>query len=387
MQEPDRRDWGLLWIAFLESFGTILLERGLYFYTHDLLKFSDSENLWLALSFGVFYVAGAFGSHAVSAKLGEKRLLVTSVLSLLLVHTLLTFFPNAGFLVLAFPVVGLLQGIKWPVVESYVAAGRTPKQLVASLARFNIAWALAVPPAVASSGLFAESTFPGSLFAAAALLNLGALALSRPLRARPLHLDRAHPERPEPGEMERLGALLRSARFSLLASYALLFLLAPLMPTVFDRLGLEVSRASAAASLLDAARVVAFYTLGAWTAWRGRALPLMLSVALLPVGFLLSLFGQTLSLVLVGELIFGAVSGYVYTAALYYALVVKNAAVDAGGVHESLIGLGFVLGPVMGLLAQASMAPLGSYLLAMLVCAVPFTLACAVGAVRALLAQ
>ena len=48
-----------------------------------------------------------------------------------------------------------------------------------------------------------------------------------------------------------------------------------------------------------------------------------------------------------------------YTASLYYALVVKNASVDAGGAHEALIGLGFVLGPVAGLVGGALAKPLG----------------------------
>jgi hypothetical protein len=44
--------------------------------------------------------------------------------------------------------------------------------------------------------------------------------------------------------------------------------------------------------------------------------------------------------------------GVTYHLALYYALVVKNAAVDAGGGHESLIGLGLALGPAVGLLGE-----------------------------------
>jgi hypothetical protein len=51
--------------------------------------------------------------------------------------------------------------------------------------------------------------------------------------------------------------------------------------------------------------------------------------------------------------VFGACSGLLYTAALYYALWLKNAAVEAGGAHEGLIGLGFVLGPLAGIVAQA----------------------------------
>jgi hypothetical protein len=67
---------------------------------------------------------------------------------------------------------------------------------------------------------------------------------------------------------------------------------------------------------------------------------------------LLILLGNSLPLVILGEIIFGVAAGFSYTAALYYALVADNASVDAGGAHESLIGIGIALGPLSGLAGQ-----------------------------------
>ena len=47
---------------------------------------------------------------------------------------------------------------------------------------------------------------------------------------------------------------------------------------------------------------------------------------------------------------------------LWLALVVKNASVDAGGVHEGLIGAGFAIGPTMGLIGHAPASPAGGYI-------------------------
>jgi hypothetical protein len=79
----------------------------------------------------------------------------------------------------------------------------------------------------------------------------------------------------------------------------------------------------------------------------------------MPVSFLAILFAPTLPLVLAGEAVFGVCIGFAYTASLYYALVVKNASVDAGGAHEALIGLGFVFGPAAGLAGGMLAEPLG----------------------------
>ena len=70
----------------------------------------------------------------------------------------------------------------------------------------------------------------------------------------------------------------------------------------------------------------------------------------LPAGFALAVLGPNLSLALAGQAVFGLFLVTVYYAALYYAMVVKNAAVDAGGWHEALIGFASIAGPTFGLL-------------------------------------
>lgn len=44
--------------------------------------------------------------------------------------------------------------------------------------------------------------------------------------------------------------------------------------------------------------------------------------------------------------------GIIYCAALYYAMAVGHADVDAGGKHEASIGLGYGVGPLCGLAAM-----------------------------------
>ena len=74
-------------ITFVESFATILVERGIYFFSHSQLGFSDNQNLWLALALSVAYVIGALASNRLSVRLTERRVLVLSILGQLVVHT------------------------------------------------------------------------------------------------------------------------------------------------------------------------------------------------------------------------------------------------------------------------------------------------------------
>ena len=104
----------------------------------------------------------------------------------------------------------------------------------------------------------------------------------------------------------------------------------------------------------------------------------------LPAGLFIYLFGKSLGVVLAGEVLFGLAAGMTYYAALYYAMVVKNASVDAGGVHEGLIGAGFALGPAAGLAGIALKPALGSKVLGTIAGIGPLFVLCAVGAARAL---
>jgi len=343
----------LLLTVFTTSFSGTLLQRGAYFYTHQVLGFSQAQNLWQALLIGVTYVAGASASHPLSARFGERRTLLSVLLVLIGIHLLIAAVPSAALLVLALASIGLLQGALWPIFESYMSAGETPHNLGRVLSRYNMTWALSVPLSLALAGAIIASGAPRLLFlTAAALFGLVANAC-RTFPARPVHLEANHVERPNAALLQSYRPLLTASRLAMLLSYALMYVLAPLMPEIMKGVGLDTASAARAASLLDVARLACFVSLFVWSGWRSRKLPIFLAITALPVGFALVLLGPTLLPVVLGEVLFGAAAGLLYTAALYYAQVVQNASVDAGGAHEALIGLGYALGPGAGLVGTA----------------------------------
>jgi hypothetical protein len=373
----------LYFVTFLESVGTGILQRGIYFYTHERLGFGQLGNLSMALAYGAVYVAGAFASHPAATRLGERRLLFVALFGLLIAHALLTLSSAPLVIAGAFVLSAGLRGLKWPLFETYVSAGRTPREILSVVGTYNVSWALAMPIAVGISGPLISSPWPYLLFALPCAINVVSLILVRSFPAHPSHLDHAHPDRPAASELARYRDLLFSARWSLLAAYGLLFLLAPLMPEIFQRIGLGIELATPAASVYDVVRVTSFVVLGrTGAAWRGRAAPLAASAFLLPAGFFMVLFAPSLAAVLIGELIFGGAAGFVYTAALYYALVVKNASVDAGGAHEGLIGLGLALGPLAGIVGiqlTGHQAARFTYVEGMLIGILPLICACLIG--------
>lgn len=380
-------------LTFFESIAATLLQRGLYFYTHEHLGFTQNHNLWVAFGFGATYVVGAYVSHGLSARWGERRLLFACLLALLGIHSALALYPAAWLLVAGVCGTAVVQGMKWPVVESYVSAGRAPKELLPVLGRYNVTWATAGFVAIGVTGVIVGSGIPSLFFWLPALLNVLAIALAVRLPPKPLHLDHSHPERPAEHELASMRQLLGSARWSMTGSYALLYVLAPLMPSLLAALSLPVTLATPVASILDAVRVVSFGVFGAYAGWHGKRLPLWLTLAALPAGFLLTLLGGSLPLVILGEIVFGTAAGFAYTAALYYALVSENASVDAGGAHEALIGIGIGLGPLSGLAGQllvgvqlpfaSASSGVGPFL-ALAFTTLPIVAVCVLGALRSL---
>jgi predicted MFS family arabinose efflux permease len=373
--------------TFLQSFAGVLLSRGVYFYTHERLAFTATQNLFLGLGYGIAYIAGAFVSHRLTSRLGERRLLSWLLTSLIATHVVLFAMPRGPVLAVALPLISFFLGVHWPIVESFMSAGETPGQLLRVSSRYNVTWATSVPLGIGVSGTLIASPRPETLFLVPAVFSAAALVvvlLRFPRRL--LHLDSAHPERPRAAEIPRYAALTVSARWGMMLSYSLIFLLAPLMPNILQQLGLNVARSTPAAALLDVGRLLSFGVVALYSGWRLRAVPMVAALVTLPVAFCMVLFAQHLALALAGELLLGLAAGFAYSSALYYALVVKNASVDAGGAHEALIGLGYALGPIAGLAAKGVAAASGGSgnTLGILAAALPLVALCLYGGLRPL---
>lgn len=374
----------LFTITFIESLVTSLIERGLLFYTEHTMGISQWGNLWLALTFGLAYVVGALSSHRVSHYFGERRWLALVIVLELVLHLLMALQPGIVAIFVLNTVLGAVSASKWPVIESYTSAGLSPRRAVASVGWFNMSWSSSVVLAVAVSGWLIE-LWPPSLFLLPAGLNVLTLCLLIGLPAKPEHLEHDHPDRPNTSQVVRLKALVASSRWMLFASYTLLFLLAPLLPFIFaDRLSYDPGPATAMASLIDLSRFLTFVGLWAWVGWHGRRSMLIFCVIMLPAGFLMTLLGHNLTWVLLGEILFGIAAGATYYAALYYALIVQNAAVEAGGEHEGLIGSGFAIGPAIGIVGMLVGGGAINRPQVMALTVLPFLMLCVAGALWSL---
>ena len=147
--------------------------------------------------------------------------------------------------------------------------------------------------------------------------------------------------------------LLRSASALLPLSYLMSSTLSPVLPHRLEALGPSIVPASMIAATWMVARWLTLVVMARLTFWHGRWGALFAAFVALTSGLGVVLLAPSVTGLALGLLLFGVGMGISYFATLYYSLSVGHGAVDAGGGFEALVGLGYVLGPLVGLAGQA----------------------------------
>ncbi len=349
----------VLTLTVLASLGTGAVTNGLFFVTHEVLAFSEARNLLLALVMGASYTLGAWRAAPMIRALARRSARLTTKRILLIVNALL-----AGVSLLPYLAHGAewafwtmaavylpLTGILWPVVEAYVSGGRTGAPLRRATGAFNFAWSSAVLAAFwAMAPLLHDN--PLGVVAGMAIVHALALVVSLALPAEPArHLDGAH--EPHPPVYDRL---LPVFRVLLTLSYVLVNALEPILPARFAAMGVSATASARLASVWAGARVVMFLVCGWWHGWHGRWRTVVWTASAMLAGFALAVAATNVTIAVIGLALFGVGAGGIYVAGIYYAMAVGKAEVDAGGTHETVIGLGYTAGPLPALAAHAAVA-------------------------------
>lgn len=340
----------LLLAAPLSAAGGIVAH-GIYFLAHQSYGFDDRQNLMLAGALFLPYVPAALLAGPVGRRIGHRAALHLVNAVAILAGLLLATTPPVWALWLLAPLYNGAAGMFWPLVEGYVAGGKHGPDLHRTLGVFNLTWSAALAPALWIVGALGES-LPATFGALIALhVVVGLLAAGLP-RDPPDHEEEARPVASPVYQ-----ARLRACRVLLPMSYMVMDALAPLLPGIWSRAQVDSGLGAVLSSTWMIARFGAFLGLTAWAGWRGSGAFLVAATAALLAGFGIVLGVPTALAVLLGLVAFGVGQGGLYFAAIYYAMSAGGDAVESGGKHEAVIGLGYLAGPALALLGMAAGVP------------------------------
>lgn len=359
-------------VTFLGSLGTGVVTSGIFFLAQEACGFTVSQNFALGLFLGLSYILGAAGIGPALRRLARRSSAVSTrsvLVTLSACMGLVSFVPqwaawrsgdtaSVGWAIwLVVAVYAPASGAFWPLVESYLSGGRRGASLRTAIGRFNIVWGVAVVTAFWAMAPLLEHR-PLVLLSGFGVLQLACTAVVWRLGREPgRHLAEHH--EPHPEVYERL---LATFRVLLPTSYYITAVWSPYAPTALDRLDVPIGWQAPVVATWMMSRVATFAVLERWHGWQGRWSAATAGGAGMIGGIVLSLLAPALGteagvpLMLLGLALLGIGNGIVYTAALYYALEVGRGEVEAGGAHESLIGLGFAGGPATGLAASGLVA-------------------------------
>jgi MFS family permease len=334
------------------SVGTGVLWNGLAFIVKHDYAYAEEATLVLYIALAFVYVIAAFVTGRVLVRL-EQWVSPRSALVLLLAAqtaacAALALVEDDWMMWLTAGVVSITGAMIWPIVESYLSAGRHGKELRWALGWWNIVWTGSVGAALFLMAPLVEEYARYAIVGFGGLNMVGFAALTKFSR-RPGAHDHADSVAHVTSEYPHL---LKGARVLLPMSYVLNSGMAPLLPFVLGSLGVEALYETPTAATWTVARVLAVAIMWRVTFWHGRWGTLILGAVSMAIGFAFVVSAAHLWMIFLGLSMFGVGMGIVYYAALYYAMAVGRAEVNAGGIHEALIGGGYMVGPLLCLLSM-----------------------------------
>jgi len=334
-------------LTFLASIGTGILWSGIAFIAKHEFEYSQGLNYVLYIVTAATYVVAALASGPVTRFIGRWISPRALIAWLLILQALVCILPlivlHHVILWLVACVTSVVAALLWPIVESYLSAGRHGREMRSAMGWWNMTWTGSVAASMLMMAPFVEARWSILGVVALAPLSIASLcALPWFTRAPGRHDEDQHMA----SITIEYPLLLRSVRVLLPVSYLLIGAISPLMPYRLAELEVQLWFETPATATWMFVRVGAIALMWRITFWHGRWGTLLLGGVTMTIGFATIVLSPTLTVLLVGLGLLGAGQGIVYYAALYYAMSVGRAEVDAGGVHEGLIGLGYLLGPL-----------------------------------------
>jgi hypothetical protein len=344
----------LLALTFLVSAATAVMWNGLGFVAKHDYDFPEWLTFLLFAVNGAAYALAAFNSgrllRTLSRHLSPRATLGLALVIQSLVAPLTGLVDGAWALWVVSIVFSLCSALTWSTVESYMSAGRHGKAMRSSIGWWNLTWMGSNTLGLAAMAFFLHSgngrwavgvLGPICLIAAVLLWWFPRSPATHDMHTADEHVG------------TNFASMLGSCRIMLPMSYLLIGTLGPIMPYRLDEVGVMLTWETPLTATWLLTRVFVVAAMWRLQFWHGRWSILGLAGVLLLIGFGLVTIGPGVASIVVGLALIGIGQGLTYYSAIYYALAIGHAKVDAAGTHEGLIGIGYGAGPAVGLLGLA----------------------------------
>lgn len=333
----------------LASVGGNLLMFGIFFYMQRRFGWGASKNLPLSSAQGAAYVAGALSANPLSRWIDRQKLLRLIQIAMALIALAGVWTDTPAAIVTLLLAYTLLSAAQWPLLESLISIGANPAGLSRRISIYNLVWSGSGAITVAACGVVIAHA-PQGIFLITVFAHLIALLLLTRIRppSQPSSVAHLHPE---PELIPLRAQAKRLSRIALPATFAVIYALGAIMPT----LAVIQSTAPAARTLLASVWMISrwfcFVCLGMTVWWHTRPRALLIAAIVIFFAFLGITLIPSLPSMVLWQIMMGIAMGLIYSGSLYFGMVLSDGSTAQNAYHEALIGLGSILGPGCGALA------------------------------------
>ena len=252
----------------------------------------------------------------------------------------------------------------WPPVEAWIAHLSTAEDLRKNFGIFNICWCLGAAPGPLLAGVASDLNTSLSFGIGILLMAIsGGMVFTRTGK-----IPR-QTATPLSEAQERSRKFLYLAWIANFATYFAVGIVRSLFPKLIDQLGMSGATTGALLSAVSFSQVLMFALLSSTSWWHHRIVPLVVSQGAVLASCLLIYSTSSFASFLPVMFLLGSSLGVVYFSSIYYSLDAPAGLGTRSGLHEAIIGLGIVAGPLSGGIVAQRWTLRTPYLLSALVLA------------------
>lgn len=349
-RKPTLRLFDYYLIEGMSAFAATIFQLGIYFWARARYDFTNTENLALGAMQGLTHIMGSrFGGY-LGDRWGYNRQLVTGLFVVGLV-SLTTWIPDVRWL--PFVCVALYSfaiAMTWTAIEGGSMHLPSALNMPQRLGIYNLVWSFAGACGFALSGLIIGWSI-NAIFWIPGVIHVLQILWIVTQRGRHVIEGSAAMDVPHFGDHQLPAVKKQLTALAWLSNSLGYFLaggFAALTPHLGERLGLSSSLTIWLGASLLAARAIGFLVLYFWKGWHYQRFWIHYALWSAPVYLAFIFFTHHLAVVAVACLLLGFALGLSYYMSIYYSLDASDNKGEQGGLHESMVGLGILTGPLFG---------------------------------------
>ena len=349
----------------ISPFGMDLIS-GIYYLATPLLlielRANPVELGLLGTIIAAFHMGLSNVTGRLSDRLGRRRLIVTAPAFFVTSCTLMIFAREVWFILALSVLNGICLSMFWPTFQAWIADRRDGADLARDIGIFNMSWTAASLTGPVVSG-FLYSLYPRLPFLVAVAIGITVILVTRAS----LYDKPVQPSRPPQTEEKEPSDWHRHFLYAIwLANFANWFLIGNARYQ-FPKLARELDTPSSLIGLLmgciSFAQFLGFFILRKSHFWHFNKSSLFGAQALGGVAALLIFFSSAKVCFALALILIGLSCSITFYSSLYYAVHLMRKKGKGTGLHESIVGSGLLIGPLLGGLAADTAGLRAPYLL------------------------